>query len=114
MKKKQLVAVLVFLAVMLSVFLIWFFNRPDSHPGQKDITLDVFHGDGTSASFNISTSSDNLRGALEQIDGLLAGEDSMDLWFSPWTAKLQTGIGINHGGALQKVENGWIPEWMTP
>ena len=49
MKKKQLVAVLVFLAVMLSVFLIWFFNRPDSHPGQKDITLDVFHGDGTSA-----------------------------------------------------------------
>ena len=76
MKKKQLIALLVFLAVMLFVFVIWFFNRPDSHPGEKNINLDVFHGDGTTASFSISTSSDNLRGALEQIDGLIDGEDS--------------------------------------
>ena len=77
MKKKPLVAVLGFLVVILFVFLIWFFNRPEPHPGLKEITLNVFHGDGTYASFNISTSSDNLRGALEQIDGLFAGEDSV-------------------------------------
>ena len=77
MKKKQLVAILGFLVVIVFVFLIRFFNRPEPHPGLKEITLDVFHGDGTSASFNISTSSDNLRGALEQIDGLFAGEDSV-------------------------------------
>ena len=50
MKKKQLVAILSFLVVIVFVFLIWFFNSPEPHPGLKEITLDVFHGDGTSAS----------------------------------------------------------------
>ena len=76
MKKKQLIAVIVFVALLLAAFLVWQFTRPAPVSGPKQITLEVVHADGSSKSFDISTDSENLRGALEQVDGLIAGEES--------------------------------------
>jgi len=77
MKKKQLIAVICFCSLVLSVFLVWYFTRPDPVSGQKTITLEVVHGDGSSSGFTIETDSENLRGALDQVEGLIGGEESM-------------------------------------
>lgn len=76
MKKKTILAVSAFFVLLLAVFSIWFFNRPAPVDGTKTITLEVIHHDGTSASFTITSDADNLRSALEQVNGLIAGEES--------------------------------------
>ena len=37
----------------------------------------MVHGDGSSSDFTIETDSENLRGALDQVEGLIGGEESM-------------------------------------
>ena len=76
-KKKQFIFIIGFLILVLSLFLVWFFTRPAPLPGLKTITLEVVHGDGTTSEFTVNSDSDNLRGALDQVDGLLLGEESM-------------------------------------
>ena len=76
MKKKQIIAFTAFIVLLLAVFLVWHFNRPAPAEGAKTVTLEVIHGDGRTASFTIHTDAENLRSALEQIDGLIAGEES--------------------------------------
>ena len=76
MKKKSIIALSAFVILLLAVFSIWFFNRPAPAEGSKTITLEVIHHDGSSASFSIPTDAENLRAALEQVDGLIAGEES--------------------------------------
>lgn len=76
-KKKQFIFIIGFLILVLSLFLVWFFTRPAPLPGLKTITLEVVHGDGTTSEFTVNSDSDNLRGALDQVDGLLFGEESI-------------------------------------
>ena len=76
MKKKTFLALLAFFVLLAAVFLVWKLNQPAPGAGQKEITLEVVHGDGSDASFVIRTDSENLRGALEQIEGLVEGEES--------------------------------------
>ena len=76
MKKKSIIALSAFVILLLAVFSIWFFNRPAPAEGSKTITLEVIHHNGSSASFSIPTNAENLRAALEQVDGLIAGEES--------------------------------------
>ena len=75
MKKKQIIAVAAFLVLLLAVFLVWHFNRPVPAQGAKKITLEVVHGDGTSASFTVKTDAEKLGDALKSVDGLITGED---------------------------------------
>ena len=75
MKKKQIIAVAAFLALLLAVFLAWHFNRPIPVQGSKTITLEVVHGDGTHASFTVKTDAEKLGDALKSVDGLITGED---------------------------------------
>lgn len=77
MKKKQLIAVICFCSLVLSFFLVWYFTRPDPVSGRKTITLEVVHGNGSTADFTVETDSENLRGALEQVEGLISGEESL-------------------------------------
>ena len=76
-KKKQFIFIIGFLILVLSLFLVWFFTRPAPLPGLKTITLEVVHGDGTTSEFTVNSDSDNLRGALDQVDGLLFGDESI-------------------------------------
>ena len=76
MKKKSLIALILFAVLLVAVFAVWKLNRPVPSAGQKEITLEVVHSDGSSAVFPIKTDADNLRGALEEVDGLVAGEES--------------------------------------
>ena len=49
--------------------------NPGGAAGDKTITVEVIHGDGTQKDFTISTDAEFLRGALEQ-EGLVQGDES--------------------------------------
>ena len=89
MKKKTIFALIAFVVLLAAVFLIWKMNQPSASLGQKEITLKVVHGDGSEASFPIRTDAENLRGALEQVDGLIAGEEST-YWLMVYTVDGET------------------------
>ena len=76
MKKKSLVALIVFAILLGAVFMVWKLNRPAPSASQKEITVEVVHSDGSETSLPIRMDANNLRGALEQVDGLIAGEES--------------------------------------
>lgn len=74
-KKKKILAVsLLVLLVLASIFVYLHFS-PSGTVGDKEISFQVTHGDGSVKNFEISTDSDNLRGALEQ-EHLISGEES--------------------------------------
>ena len=75
MKKKQILAAAAFLILLLAVFLVWHFHRPAPVQGAKTITLEVVHGDGTSASFTLNTEAGTLGDALRAEEGLVAGDN---------------------------------------
>ena len=76
MKKRNIIAVTGFVLLLIVVFSVWYFNRPVAVDGSKTITLEVIHGDGSTASFTVSSEAENLRAALETVDGLIEGEES--------------------------------------
>jgi len=53
----------------------YFAFMPKGDDAAKDITVQIVHADGTESLWEISTNSENLRGALEEHD-LIAGDDS--------------------------------------
>lgn len=74
-KKRTFIAVasvLVMLAVFIACYAVFV---PKGSEGVKDITVQVVHADGAEKEWEISTSSENLRGALEENE-LIAGDDS--------------------------------------
>ena len=75
-KKKSVVAGLVLAVMVLAALLAWKSFAPKAVEGNKTITVEVVHGDGSGKSFTISTDSENLRGALEQEEGLVIGDES--------------------------------------
>lgn len=75
-KKKSVVAGLVLAVMVLAALFAWKSFAPQAVEGDKTITVEVVHGDGSEKSFTISTDSENLRGALEQEEGLVIGDES--------------------------------------
>ena len=71
-----IIAVAVLLVLVVGALLVWNHFKPAAQAGAKSIVLEVVHGDGGSKDFTIRTDSENLRGALEQEEGLIAGSES--------------------------------------
>ena len=74
-KKRTLIAILAVLAVIAAFVACYFAFMPKGDDAAKAITVQIIHADGTESMWNISTNSENLRGALEEYD-LIAGDDS--------------------------------------
>ena len=71
-----IIAVAVLLVLVVGTLLVWNHFKPAAQVGTKAIALEVVHGDGSKKSFSIRTDAENLRGALEQEEGLIAGSES--------------------------------------
>ncbi len=71
-----IIAAAVLLVLVVGALLVWNHFRPAAQAGAKAIVLEVVHGDGSSKDFPIRTDAENLRGALEQEEGLIAGSES--------------------------------------
>ena len=71
-----IIAVAVLLVLVVGSLLVWNHFMPAAQVGGKNIVLEVVHKDGSSKEFPIQTDAENLRGALEQEEGLIAGSES--------------------------------------
>lgn len=78
MKKttKIIIALVVLAALIVGALFLYNANMPTGTVGGKQISIEIIHGDGSTRALEISTDSENLRGALEQEDGLISGDDS--------------------------------------
>ena len=74
-KKTNIIAGAVLALLVIAAVLLFVFTRPAGTDGDKNIVFQVTHTDGSVKEFEISTDSENLRGALEQ-EGLISGEES--------------------------------------
>ena len=70
-----IIAVAVLLVLVIGALVIFNQNKPAAQEGDKNITVIVVHGDESQKDFKINTSSENLRGALEE-QGLVEGTES--------------------------------------
>ncbi len=73
--KKNVLAVVLVAVLALGALLCWKMFAPQGAAGGKTVTVEVVHGDGSTREFVIRTDSENLRGALDQEEGLVAGEE---------------------------------------
>lgn len=74
MKNKKLLLGVVALAVAVAVLLgVYFGTRPEAVSGEKTVTVEVIHKDGTQKEFTYSTEEGYL-GALLLAEGLAEGE----------------------------------------
>ena len=73
--KKNVLAVVLVAVLALGALLCWKMFAPQGTAGGKTVTVEVVHGDASTKEFVISTDSENLRGALDQEEGLVAGEE---------------------------------------
>lgn len=99
MKKKTVIAVIVFVVLVAAAALVWHFNKPanDANSLDKTIAVSIVHGDGSEKSIEIKTNAEFLRGALEQekliegdegeyglfitsVDGEVADSDNQEWW----------------------------------
>ena len=70
-----IIAAVILLVLAVGALLVWNHFKPAPQAGGKNIVLEVVHGDGSSKDFVIRTDAENLRGALEQEENLIAGSD---------------------------------------
>jgi hypothetical protein len=77
MKKKQLGAALVAVFCVLAVVLalVWHQTRPETVTGEKAISVEVVHSDGSIADFNYQTDAEYLSEVLLK-EGLIEGSES--------------------------------------
>ncbi len=76
-KTSKIIIALVILAVLIvGAFALYNAYMPEGVQGDKHIAVEIIHGDGTTKDIAIITDSENLRGALEQEEGLVDGNDS--------------------------------------
>ena len=117
-KKTKLIAGALLVLLVVAALLAWTFLKPQAQAGDKTIVFQVTHLDGTVKDFEISTDSDNLRGALEQ-EGLISGEESQNGLFvtqidgetvdeslNQWWCFTQDGVMLNTGVDSTMISDG--------
>jgi hypothetical protein len=74
MKKRKgaITALILFLVFVLALVLVYSAIAPAADSGEKTVTVEITHGDGTVNTFTIVTQEEYLRGALEQ-ENLVSG-----------------------------------------
>lgn len=71
---KKIIAVIALLVMVAAAVFAYVQLSPKANAGDKAITVQVIHGDGSEKEFSISTDAETLRAALEP-EGLIAGDD---------------------------------------
>ena len=73
--KSILIGVAILLVLVIAALVVYNVTRPQAQAGTKTITVTVVHKDESQKEFKITTTSDNLRGALDQ-EKLVQGSES--------------------------------------
>ena len=119
MKNKKTIIAFLALVVLVAIALgCWLAFRPESVAGDKTITVEVTHLDGTVNTFTIQTDAEFLRGAMEQ-EGIVEGrEDQYGLYVltvdgetvdeeaHQWWSYTKSGEQVNYGVETQPIADG--------
>ena len=116
--KKNLIVILVLVALVVIAAVCWFAFGPKAVAGSKTITVDVTHKDGNTNTFEIHTDEEFLRGAMEQ-ESLIAGNESeyglyiltvdgetVDESNQEWWGYTKSGEMVNYGVDTCPIEDG--------
>ena len=98
MSKKNrsiLIGVAILLVLVIAALAVYIGTRPQAQAGQKTITVEVVHKDESRKEFRITTSAENLRGALEQ-EKLVQGSES------EWGLRVDTVDGETVDSAVEE------------
>ena len=74
-KRYAVIGAAVFCALAVLLFVVWNQNRPAAVEGDKAVTVEVVHGDGTEKTFQDQTDEEYL-GPLLEAEGLISGTES--------------------------------------
>ena len=116
-KKSVFFAIL--LAAVMAVFLgIWYVARPQISAGEKDLSIQVIHGDLSTRSFEITTSAEFLGDALTE-HGIVQGEmgpyglyiltadgETADEANQEWWCITRSGESLTTGASETPISNG--------
>ena len=114
-KQKKTTLILVAAVLILAILLgtVYFLTREDPVAGDKTITVEITHGDGTVNTVEIQTDAEYLRQALEQ-ENLVAGEDG-EFGLYILTMDGETADeSCSSGGAIPRAANTWRPGLTGP
>ena len=75
-KKSTIIAVIVLAAIIVIAAACWLLLKPGTVEGDKTITVVINHLNGEKKTFTINTDAEYLRGALEEEEGLVEGDES--------------------------------------
>ena len=64
MNRKKLTSLLALLMLAALLLGVWYTTRPDTTAGEKELTISVIHGDGSTNTFPIKTDAEYLAEAL--------------------------------------------------
>ena len=116
--KKNLIVILVLVALVVIAAVCWFAFGPKAVAGSKTVTVDVTHKDGNTNTFEIHTDEEFLRGAMEQ-ESLIAGNESeyglyiltvdgetVDESNQEWWGYTKSGEMVNYGVDTCPIEDG--------
>lgn len=73
-KKSKVILAAVFVLLIAAVLAAWVFLRPGTDQGEKTVTVNVHHLDGSEKTISLKTDAEYIRGALEP-EGIIAGTD---------------------------------------
>ena len=116
-KKSVFFAIL--LAAVMAVFLgIWYVARPQASAGEKDLSIQVIHGDLSTRIFEITTSAEFLGDALTE-HGIVQGEmgpyglyiltadgETADDANQEWWCITRSGESLTTGASETPISNG--------
>ena len=116
-KKSVFFAIL--LAAVMAVFLgIWYVARPQTSAGEKDLSIQVIHGDLSTRVFEITTSAEFLGDALTE-HGIVQGEmgpyglyiliadgETADEANQEWWCITRSGESLTTGASETPISNG--------
>ena len=122
MNKKLIIGIVAFVAVIGIMAGIWFATRPKAEDGQKTITVEVVHKDGTTNTYTIKTKADVLADAMNEQN--LLGEDFSGIYYTidgettdysvdeSWWCLYIDGEQSNDGANTAVVKDGSVYKWV--
>lgn len=121
MNKKIWIAVIALVAAVGIMVGIWLATRPEPVEGDKTITVEVLHKDGTVNTYTIETDAETLAQAMNE-KGLL-GEDDNGMYYTvdgettdysvdeSWWKLLKNGQDPNEGANTVTIADGDVFRW---
>lgn len=80
MNKKKLISLLALAAAAAVLLGVWYTTRPDTSAGEKSLTIEVTHSDGTTNIFPIETDAEYLADALVENDIVVDNQSTYGLY----------------------------------